>query len=44
MHGNQINALTYERFYDKEKMIKQSRNWIKVVFKELFKDENMESS
>ena len=42
--ANQIAPLSYERFYDKDKMIKLSRSWIKVIFKQLFKEENMHSS
>ena len=32
-----IEPLSFDRFYDKEFMIKLSRNWIKIMFKELFK-------
>ena len=35
---NQITPLPYELFHGKDKLIKLSRSWIKVVFKELFKE------
>jgi len=38
--GSQIQPLTYDRFYDKEKLIKLSRSWIVVVFKKLFKHDS----
>ena len=32
--------LSFDRFYEKEKLIKLSRSWIKIIFKELFKESN----
>lgn len=39
---NEIVPLSFERFYEKDRLIKQSRVWIKMVFKELFKGEHKE--
>ena len=36
--ADQIVPLSYEHFHGKEKLIKQSRSWIKIVFKELFRE------
>lgn len=41
---NLIPTLSYERFYDDKKLIELSRNWIRVIFKELFKQENLKES
>ena len=41
---NEVAPLIFERFHEKDRLIKLSRSWIKIVFKELFKDDNSQIS